>query len=415
MNRSEQLGQWRQQAAASLRFLVPKIGGTTATPQDEAVDDLVRMLRNLPARPASRPPYAGLFPPASLSVWRQQAAELLFTLVPGLPIGEEHPLDAEIDDALRALSRLPPRPPNRPPYMGLFPPGTPTQWRQQAGDRLLQLLTGLTGNLGPQDEIADSLLRSLRGLPLRPLGRRPYEGLLNGGTLTEQRQFVGQQLQRLVRDLTGGELPVDAQIDRTLRLLNGLPPRPVGQPPYVGLYPTATPDLLTQDQLQAIAPATPAARLAQFLPPLNRTLREYQIDTPLRIAHFLAQIAHESDGFRATEEYASGAAYEGRLDLGNTQPGDGRRFKGRGLIQVTGRANYIEASRALGVDLLADPTRLAEVDLATRSAGWFWHSRRLNAHADRDDIHTITRRINGGYNGLADRQSYLNRAKQALG
>ncbi len=410
----EEWGRRRQQAAASLRFLVPKIAGDRPTPQDEAVDDLLRTLRNLPPRPANRPPYAGLFPPATWSAWRQQAADLLSTLVPGLPVSDTHPLDGEIDEALRALSRLPPRPANRPPYAGLFPPATPTQWRQQAGDRLLQLLTGLTGNLGPQDEIADSLLRSLRGLPPRPLDRRPYEGLLNAGTLTEQRRFVGQQLQRLVRELTGGELPVDAQIDRTLRLLNGLPSRPVGQPPYVGLYPTATPDLLTQAQLQAIAPTTPAAQLALLLPHLNRTLREYQIHTPLRIAHFLAQVAHESDGFRATEEYASGAAYEGRLDLGNTQPGDGRRFKGRGLIQVTGRANYLEAGRALGVDLLANPARLAEADLATRSAGWFWDSRHLNVHADRDDIYTITRRINGGYNGLADRQSYLARAKQVL-
>ncbi|NJK59907.1 MAG: glycoside hydrolase family 19 protein [Oscillatoriales cyanobacterium SM2_1_8] len=161
-------------------------------------------------------------------------------------------------------------------------------------------------------------------------------------------------------------------------------------------------------------PGDPCPQLARFLPHLNRTLREYQIDTPLRIAHFLAQIAHESDGFNTAEEYASGAAYEGRLDLGNTQPGDGRRFKGRGLIQVTGRANYGEAGRALGVDLLNNPTRLAEADLATRSAGWFWQSRRLNAHADRDDIYTVTRRINGGYNGLADRQNYLARAKRVL-
>ena len=144
-------------------------------------------------------------------------------------------------------------------------------------------------------------------------------------------------------------------------------------------------------------------------------MHRYAITSPLRKAHFLAQVGHESDGFNTNEEYASGADYEWRTDLGNTKSGDGVRFKGRGLIQVTGRANYGECGRALGVDLISNPQRLGDYDLACLSAGWYWDSRNLNNFADRDDILAITKIINGGTNGLADRQSYLARAKRVFG
>jgi putative chitinase len=165
----------------------------------------------------------------------------------------------------------------------------------------------------------------------------------------------------------------------------------------------------------AIAPYVRRDRLEKLLPHLNTTLERYNITTPLRKAHFLAQVGHESDGFNTNEEYASGAAYEWRRDLGNTQAGDGVRFKGRGLIQVTGRANYEECGRALGVDLIRNPQRLGDDDLACLSAGWFWSTRNLNPHADRDDVVRITRIINGGENGLADRRNYLARAKRVFG
>jgi putative chitinase len=150
--------------------------------------------------------------------------------------------------------------------------------------------------------------------------------------------------------------------------------------------------------------------------PMQDTLARYDIVTMLRIAHFLAQIAHESDGFSTTEEYASGAAYEGRADLGNTQPGDGVRFKGRGLIQLTGRANYASYGRRIGMDLIADPARAADPATSLVLACEYWSRTDggLNHFADRDDIVAITRAINGGRNGLDDRRSYLVRAKQAL-
>lgn len=147
-------------------------------------------------------------------------------------------------------------------------------------------------------------------------------------------------------------------------------------------------------------------------------MTRYGINTPLRQAHFLAQIGHESGELRYRQELASGAAYENRRDLGNTRTGDGPRYKGRGLIQLTGRANYSEYTRTgkLDVDVVADPGQVATNDqLCVDVAGWFWERHGLNAVADRDDIETITRRINGGLNGLDNRRLLLLRAKTLVG
>ena len=157
------------------------------------------------------------------------------------------------------------------------------------------------------------------------------------------------------------------------------------------------------------------SRVQEFLEPLNAAMREFHINTPERQAAFLAQIAHESGELRYVKELASGAAYEGRASLGNTQPGDGMRYKGRGLIQITGRNNYHECGKALGVDLITNPELLETNDLACRSAAWFWASRGLNDLADKGDINRICRRINGGLNGYQERLVYHARAKTALG
>ncbi len=148
---------------------------------------------------------------------------------------------------------------------------------------------------------------------------------------------------------------------------------------------------------------------------INRFLPEFEINTPLRIAHFLAQIAHECAEFRYTEEIASGSQYEGRLDLGNTRKGDGTKYKGRGCIQLTGRANYTAYRKYCGFDVVTQPWLLAYPTGAIRSAMWYWHTHHLNALADKDDIRTITRRINGGTNGYPSRLAYLAKAKKALG
>lgn len=158
-------------------------------------------------------------------------------------------------------------------------------------------------------------------------------------------------------------------------------------------------------------------RATEWLPYIAAAMAEYSITTPARQAAFLAQIGHESGGLHWVVELwgptEAQRRYEGRKDLGNTEPGDGFKFRGRGLIQTTGRANYAATGAALGVDLLADPTLLATPELAARSAGWYWQSRGLNALADAGDFRRITLRINGGTNGMAERLA-LHEAAQAV-
>lgn len=156
-------------------------------------------------------------------------------------------------------------------------------------------------------------------------------------------------------------------------------------------------------------------KIPTFLPLIDACFREFDISTPLRQAAFLAQIAHESGQLTYLEELASGAAYEGRKDLGNTHPGDGIKFKGRGLIQLTGRANYEACSKALGEDFIDDPELLALPVNAVRSAGWFWKTHGLNELADIPDFLKLTKRVNGGVNGYAQRLAYYVLAKQILG
>lgn len=147
---------------------------------------------------------------------------------------------------------------------------------------------------------------------------------------------------------------------------------------------------------------------------LAATLDGYEINTRLRIAHFLGQTCHESAGFRTTEEFASGENYEGRADLGNVRPGDGVRYKGRGLLQLTGRANYKTFGERLGVALEDNPELAAEPVLSLKIACEFWKKNKLNALCDADDIVQLTRRINGGTNGLDDRRVLTAKAKTAI-
>lgn len=170
---------------------------------------------------------------------------------------------------------------------------------------------------------------------------------------------------------------------------------------------------MTDSDLLKIMPFA-KARISTFAAPLNASMMEFCISTKARQAAFLAQVGHESGQLRYVQELASGSAYEGRTDLGNDQPGDGVRFKGRGLIQITGRANYIACGKALGLDLLLHPELLEEPESACRSAAWFWRSHGLNELADAGDFLRITRRINGGTNGLEDRQALYAKAQEVL-
>jgi len=182
--------------------------------------------------------------------------------------------------------------------------------------------------------------------------------------------------------------------------------------------------MITYDQLRAIMPhAQPG--LQNFVVPLDLAMCEWQINTPTRQAAFLAQLAHESGSFRYMQEIASGADYDGRRDLGNheqeaidiaaangTTPG--RFFKGHGPIQTTGYYNHRDCAKALRIDCLHNPTLITLPTDGCRAAGWYWSSRGCNVLADKGQFELLTRRINGGLNGLADRMAYWDRAMGAL-
>lgn len=131
---------------------------------------------------------------------------------------------------------------------------------------------------------------------------------------------------------------------------------------------------------------------------------KYGVQGILREAMFLAQIGHESGRLKYLEEIASGEAYEGRKDLGNVYPGDGKRYKGRGLIQITGRTNYAKVTKALHEDFVVHPELLAIPKYAVQSAYWYWDEHNLNHYADHDDLIGCTKKINGGLNGYEDRR-----------
>ena len=155
-----------------------------------------------------------------------------------------------------------------------------------------------------------------------------------------------------------------------------------------------------------------------FVPVLNTAMNRYQIVGSKRVAAFIAQIGHESGQLKYVKEIwgptKAQAKYEVRADLGNTVKGDGSKYRGRGLIQITGRANYTECGEALGLDLINHPELLEKPQHACMSAAWFWSSSGLNTLADAGSFSKITSRINGGQNGAADRQALYARALKAL-
>ena len=175
---------------------------------------------------------------------------------------------------------------------------------------------------------------------------------------------------------------------------------------------------LTLKHFTACFPHAKKADIEKYWPFVVPNLIKYEINAgpepARRIAAFFAQLAHESGSLHYVEEIASGDAYEGRKDLGNTFPGDGKRFKGRGLIQVTGRANYAEMGEIMKLDLTGNPGLLELPENAFKSACIFWNKTGLNRIADIDGFEKITKRINGGLNGYADRLARWGETKKAL-
>ena len=212
----------------------------------------------------------------------------------------------------------------------------------------------------------------------------------------------------------------DETIDDFIRPVLDIPSRPQGNKPYGWLLPQnniVTSHLITYEHLTKCLPHARKADIDLFFDPLNQAFVEFEVNSNIRIAAFIAQVAHESGSLRYKEEIASGKAYEGRRDLGNVYPGDGLRYKGRGIIQLTGRHNYNWASRHLKIDLVANPERAKEPIISSGIACLYWKSRGLNEYADintKKAFREITRKINGGYNGWEDRLKHWNIAKKVL-
>lgn len=215
-----------------------------------------------------------------------------------------------------------------------------------------------------------------------------------------------------VDDFGGGFRVANIAVENTA--LAAVSTQPPAQQP-------APPPGITAAQLTAIMPNLPMDRAQQYLPALDAAMREGDISTPGRRAAFLAQLAHESCEFRYFEELGDDAYFhqydpgQPNTAAGNTQPGDGPRYHGRGPIQLTGRANYRAAGQALGLDLEGNPEQAAAPDIGFRIAQWYWTSRNINALADAGDFAAVTRAVNGGYNGLQARETYYRRALEVLG
>jgi putative chitinase len=172
--------------------------------------------------------------------------------------------------------------------------------------------------------------------------------------------------------------------------------------------------MITKQLLKQIAPNSKEEIIGPLVGYLNLHMPKYEVNTYLRVCHFLAQAAHEAASFRTLREFASGAAYEGRKDLGNIRPGDGVRYKGRGIFQLTGRANYRTIGAKISMDLENNPELAESPEVSVLTALEYWKSRNLNKWADEDNVERITRLINGGLNGFDDRKKYLARCKQVI-
>ncbi len=171
---------------------------------------------------------------------------------------------------------------------------------------------------------------------------------------------------------------------------------------------------VTTERLRRLVPSAKPDIIAGVAAGFDALAATAGVTTRLRICHLLAQAAHETDGFRTLQEYGGPsyfARYEGRRDLGNIVAGDGARYHGRGIFQLTGRANYRRFGLAVGVDLEREPERAKEPDISLRVAFAYWRERGCNAAADADDVVAVTKLINGGRNGLAERTRLLAAAK----
>jgi putative chitinase len=173
--------------------------------------------------------------------------------------------------------------------------------------------------------------------------------------------------------------------------------------------------LITKKQLSRIWDVSETTISDRIINDLNACLVRFQINTSVRIRHFISQISHESGGGKWMKELASGDDYEGRKDLGNTQPGDGRKYKGAGFIQLTGRANYSDFSKYMNDPKVMDGVDYVALNYPATSGGFWWHNNNMNALCDKNpSVEEVTRKVNGGLRGIEDRKVYYNRCLEVI-
>jgi putative chitinase len=319
-------------------------------------------------------------------------------------------------------------------------------YRQLGLGRLEQLLLELPDEPHEADSFIDRSIRLLTNLPAPPAGAPPYKGIYSSAfTMEQYRNGATSRLLELTLKLPKVHA-IDEEVDKYIRVLSDLPAKPAGQDPYVRLFmlreetddvpepviavPSTVPVAQAKKQyvtaaqvLDIIGSTKLKDRVIALTPGINATFEKFDIDTPLRMAHFFGQVLHESGGFRWLKEIWGPSDAQARYEppsrlaarLGNTQAGDGKRFMGRGVIQLTGRSNYAQFSKAMGVDFISQPELVESPQYAVMVGGWYWSTRKLNVPADQDDLLKVTRLVNGGTNGLEDRRKYLLRAKKVLG
>jgi predicted chitinase len=246
-----------------------------------------------------------------------------------------------------------------------------------------------------------------------------FDDLVSAAAGLLQRVFGGQQPPPDTASASSTP-PPSGDVVQAGSVAPAVPEAPAGVGPAVVVSQEFWDFAFAETVLRRVMPSLPQERMDLYTPFLTAAMAEFQVNSKLRAAAFLAQLAHESGELRYMEEIASGAAYEGRADLGNTEPGDGVRYKGRGPIQLTGRANYRACGEALHVDLEGDPAQAATPQVGFRIAGWYWTTHKCNEIIDQgagDDwaFREVTRAINGGLNGLASREAYYARAREVLG
>ena len=178
---------------------------------------------------------------------------------------------------------------------------------------------------------------------------------------------------------------------------------------------TKIPEFLNKDDLAYVWNCSSNLIKEHEVDEMNACLAKFDITTPSRICHFLSQTAHESGGGRYMEELGNGESYEFRSDLGNTEPGDGPKFKGAGYIQLTGRANYQDFCNYIGDPRVMEGVSYVSKTYPFTSAGFWWYNNHMNdLVASGAGVEKVTLRVNGGYNGLEDRKYYYNRCIQVI-